>query len=250
VDAGSRILLTNTFRANRLALASSGLDDRVEAINRAGVAIARTAAAGRALVFGSIGPSGKLLFARQVTAEALHETFSQQAQALAAAGADGLVIETMGDLAEAEIALHASRATGLPVVACLVFDSGKDRDRTMTGVTPERAAAALSAAGADVIGANCGHGIAGYVEVCRRLHAATDRPIWIKPNAGLPQIDGDRIVYRTTPSEFARYVPALVEAGAHLIGGCCGTTPEFVQAVRLTIPAQPSAGPNPMVRRS
>ena len=137
----------------------------------------------------------------------------------------------MSDPAEASLAAAAAHATGLPVVACMTFDSGAKKDRTMMGATPEQAAEQLSAAGADVIGSNCGQGIAGMVEVCRRLHAATDRPIWIKANAGLPENVDGKTVYRQTPAEFAAYVPQLVEAGASVIGGCCGTTPEFIRAV-------------------
>ena len=101
----------------------------------------------------------------------------------------------------------------------------------MMGVTPEQAARDLSAVGAHVIGANCGQGIVGYVEICRRLHAATDRPIWIKPNAGLPEMVEGKAVYRVTPAEFASYVPALLGAGASFVGGCCGTTPDFIRAI-------------------
>ena len=137
----------------------------------------------------------------------------------------------MSDPAEASLAVAAAHATGLPVVACMTFDSGAKKDRTMMGATPEQAAEQLAAAGADVIGSNCGQGIAGMVEVCRRLHAATDRPIWIKANAGLPENVDGKTVYRQTPAEFAAYVPQLVEAGASFIGGCCGTTPEFIRAV-------------------
>lgn len=231
VEAGCRVILTNTFRANRLALEGSDLADQVEAINRAGVEISRRAAASRALVFASIGPSGKLLLTGQVSQDELHRVFAEQARALATAGADGLVVETMCDLEEARVALAAARETGLPVVVCLVFDSGKEKDRTMMGTTPEQVAEALAAAGADAIGANCGRGIADYVPVCRRLRVATDRPIWIKPNAGLPQVVDGQIVYRTTPAEFAGYGPALAEAGASFIGGCCGTGPAFLQAL-------------------
>jgi methionine synthase I (cobalamin-dependent) len=207
----------------------------VDEINTAaGVDISRRAAAGAALVFASIGPSGKLLLTGEVGEGELREAFAEQARALAAAGADALVIETMCDLNEAKVALAAARETGLPVVVCLVFDSGKDRDRTMMGTTPEQAAAALTAAGADVIGANCGQGVAGHVPVCRRLRAAQGkpaRPVWSKANAGLPQVVGEKVVYGTTPEEFAGYAPALREAGASFIGGCCGTTPEFIRAL-------------------
>jgi methionine synthase I (cobalamin-dependent) len=129
------------------------------------------------------------------------------------------------------LAIAAARETGLPVVASMTFDSGAKQDRTMMGTTPEQAAEQLTAAGADVIGSNCGHGIADIVEVCRRLHAATDRPIWIKANAGLPALVDGRASYRQTPAEFAAYVPQLIDAGASFIGGCCGTAPEFIRAV-------------------
>jgi methionine synthase I (cobalamin-dependent) len=231
VQAGSRVILTNTFGANRLRLAEAGCADKLEAINRRGVELSRQAAQGHAKVFASIGPTGKMLLTGEVNAADLTAVFTEQAQALASGGPDGLVIETMSDLEEARLAVEAARSTGLPVVACVVFDSGRDKDRTMMGQTPEQVAQGLSAAGADVVGSNCGQGIAGFVSICRRLHAATDRPIWIKPNAGLPELVEGRAVYRTTPEEFAAYLPALLEAGASFVGGCCGTTPEFIAAL-------------------
>jgi len=231
VEAGSRIVLTNTFRSNRVALARHGLADRVVEINRAGVEISRRAAGGRAYVFASIGPSGKLLMTGEVSEEELRAGFVEQVKALAEGGAHGLVVETMSDLAEAKLAVAAARETGLPIVACMAFDSGKDKDRTMTGATPEQAVAELTAVGADVIGANCGQGIEAYVPISRRLRAATDRPVWIKPNAGLPELVDGRVSYKTTPEEFARHAPSLVQAGAAFIGGCCGTNPEFIRAL-------------------
>ena len=149
VEAGSQIVLTNTFRANRLALQDYGLAEQARQINRAGGQISRRAAGTQARVFGSIGPSGKMLFAGEVTGEELQEAFTEQAEALAESGVDALVIETMSDLEEAKLALAAAQATGLPVVACMVFDTGKDKDRIMTGRTPEQVAEELTAAGAD-----------------------------------------------------------------------------------------------------
>ena len=132
----------------------------------------------------------------------------------------------MTDLTEAEAAVAAACRTGLPVVACMTFGLGARRDRTMMGTTPEEAAKALIAAGADAVGSNCGLGIAGFVDICRRLHeAAGDRPIWIKANAGLPELVDGQSVYRQTPDEFARLVSPLVEAGASFVGGCCGHQP-------------------------
>jgi len=237
VEAGSAIILTNTFRANRVALASHELARKVKELNRAGVEISRRAAGNRAHVFASIGPSGKLLMAEEVSEEELHSAFEEQANALAGGHPDALVIETMSDLAEATIALDAALATGLPVVVCMVFDSGKNQDRTLTGVTPERAAKELSERGADVIGANCGKGIDAFIDVCRRLRASTERPIWIKPNAGMPRLSGDSVVYDTTPEAFASPVPLLLEAGAAFVGGCCGTNPQFIRAMAQQLPS-------------
>ena len=231
VEAGSAIILTNTFRANRVALAGHELAAKVKELNRAGVEISRRAAGNQARVFASMGPSGKLLVAEEIGEHELHDAFVEQANALAEGRPDALVIETMSDLAEAGIALDAARATGLPVVVCMVFDSGKNQDRTLTGVTPERAAKELTERGADVIGANCGKGIDAFVDVCRRLRAGTDRPIWIKPNAGMPRLAGDSVVYDTTPEAFASHVPDLLEAGAAFIGGCCGTNSQFIRAM-------------------
>jgi 5-methyltetrahydrofolate--homocysteine methyltransferase len=231
VEAGSQIILTNTFGSNAVTLERYGLADRVEAINRAGVEISRRAAAGRAKVFASIGPSGVMLMMGDKTPDQLRMAFAVQAEALAQAGADGLVIETMSDPAEALLALEAAKATGLPVAVCMTFDSGKNRDRTMMGTTPEQAAEQLTAAGADVIGANCGAGPETYVQICRRLKSATDRPIWIKPNAGLPEVVNGQTIYRLSCDDFASYVPQLIDAGASFIGGCCGTTPEFIRAI-------------------
>lgn len=236
VEAGSHVIMTNTFGANRVRLAESGCAERAKEINEAGAQLSRQAAAGRALVFASIGPTGKMLMSGDVTEDELRIAFAEQAQALAAGGADGLVVETLADLDEARIAIIAAKATGLPVVASMVFDSGKDKDRTMMGTTPEQAAAGLIAAGADVIGANCGQGIAGFVKICERLKAAAGtHPIWIKANAGLPEMQDGKAVYATTAAQFASYIPALVKAGANLIGGCCGTAPEFIREVAITL---------------
>lgn len=235
IAAGSQVILTNTFGANRVRLVGHDLADRVAEIARRGVEISREAAGDRAWVFASLGPSGRMLLTGEVSAAELTAAFNEQAQALAAGGADALVIETMSDLEEAKLALVAAKATGLPVVVCMVFDAGQDKDRTPMGATPEQVARELTAAGADVIGANCGAGIERFVPVCRRLRAATDRPIWIKPNAGLPALEGGRVVYHTTPEDFARHAPELASAGASFLGGCCGTNPDFIRALRARL---------------
>lgn len=230
VEAGSRVILTNTFGSNRVRLAESGLGPRLRELNEAGARLSRAAAAGRAKVFASIGPCGKMLLTGEVTEDGLFETFREQAEALAAGGADALVVETMADIAEACIAVKAAKTTGLPVVGCLVFDTGREKDRTMMGKTPEQGARALTEAGADVVGANCGQGIAGFVKIARRMKTATDRPLWIKANAGLPEMVDGQVLYRTTAEEFASVVPELVALGVAFVGGCCGTSPEFIRA--------------------
>lgn len=232
VDAGSNVVLTNTFRANRLALEADGLADKVVEINRAGAEISLRAAAGKASVFASIGPSGKMILSGETTEDQLQEIFEEQANALAEAGVDAIVIETMADLVEAKIALAAAKQTGLPVISCMVFDSGKDLDRTMMGNTVEQVAKELTEAGADVIGANCGQGIVTYIEICKRYAAVTDVPLWIKPNAGVPQMEEGEVVYESSAEEFAESGKLLAQAGASFIGGCCGTGPDFIRALK------------------
>jgi 5-methyltetrahydrofolate--homocysteine methyltransferase len=232
VEAGSQIIITNTFGGTRFTLERHGLADQVAEVNRAGAAISKRAAGDKALVFASVGPSGKMLMMGDVTEEELFDAFSEQAQALAAGEADGLVIETMSDLEEAKIALSACKATGLPVVASMVYDAGANFDRTMMGTTVEQATTELTEAGADVIGSNCGQGIEGFVKLCANMKANTDRPIWIKGNAGLPEMVAGKAIYKTTPEEFTSFAQPLLDAGADFIGGCCGTSPDFIRALQ------------------
>ncbi|MFA6107445.1 MAG: homocysteine S-methyltransferase family protein [Candidatus Latescibacterota bacterium] len=239
VEAGSRVILSNTFGANRIALERHGLAARAAELARLGVRLSQQAATGRALVFASLGPSTRLLMAGEVEEAALRDAFREQAEALAEGGADAIVVETMTDLEEARLAVAAAHETGLPVVGCMVFDSGPERTRTIMGTTPAQAAAALEEAGAEVIGANCGQGIAGFVPVCELLRAATTKPIWVKANAGLPEVVGGEIRYRTTPAEFAAYGPSLTAAGAAFVGGCCGTDPAFIRALAAAVAASP-----------
>ena len=226
VEAGSQVVLTNTFRANAVAM-----EGELEAINRAGVEISKRAAAGRALVFASIGPTGRMLMAGEIGSEEARAAFDAQATALAAAGADALLVETMSDIEEARLAVAAAKSTGLPVIVSFAFDSGKNKDRTMMGATPEAVAAAMVEAGADAVGANCGVGVEHAATVCGRLRAACDLPIWIKPNAGLPKMEGTAVRYDTSAEFFASHYAALSAAGASFLGGCCGSTPDFIRAL-------------------
>jgi methionine synthase I (cobalamin-dependent) len=238
VNSGSQIILTNTFGASRLSLANFQLADKTVEINTAGVRISKEAASDRACVFASIGPTGKMLITGETTEEELQNVFEEQAGAQAMAGAEGIIIETMIDIKEAGIAASAAKQTGLPVIVSMVYDSGEEKDHTMMGNSPEEVVAEISNIGVDGIGANCGQGIEAFLPICRRLRQATDLPIWIKPNAGMPEAIDDEVIFRTTPQDFVRHVPALIEAGANFIGGCCGTNQDFVRAIRETISNQ------------
>jgi methionine synthase I (cobalamin-dependent) len=228
-EAGSQVILTNTFRANSVAMPDVSASD-LDVINRAAVAISRRAA-GRALVFASIGPTGKILLSGELTADQVSAAFAAQAASLAAAGADALLIETMSDIEEARLAVAAARPTGLPVIASFAFDSGKNKDRTLMGATPEAVAQAMAEAGASAVGANCGVGVEQSIPICQRLHSACNLPIWIKPNAGLPTMEGTTIRYNTSADFFASHYAALRNAGASFLGACCGSTPDFISTL-------------------
>lgn len=235
--AGAEVLTTNTFSANRLMLQRRRVSADAAGLNRRGAEIARSAAAefgadALPLVVGSIGPSGRILAVREADDVEIRANVAEQARALREGGVDALLFETYSELAELLPAVEAARdATGLPIIASLSFDSGPQRTRTMMGADAANCAAALTARGADLIGCNCGSGIADVLPAVVALRSNTDRPIWVKPNAGLPELEEGRLVYRRTPEEFAAIVPQLVEAGAGIIGGCCGTGPEHIRRI-------------------
>ena len=233
VQAGSDIILTNTFGSNRFLLAKHGAEDKVAELNRAGVRLSKDAAQKQnCRVFASVGPTGVMLMSGTVTPEELYAAFLEQVQAIAAEVPDGIVIETMSDPAEAVLAVKAAKTTGLPVAVTMVFDTGKNKDRTMMGTTPEQSVEQLTAAGADIIGANCGQGIDGFIPICQRMRAVTTMPLWMKANAGLPEIVDGKTVYNQTPEHFAESAKELLAAGANFIGGCCGTSPDYIRVLR------------------
>jgi methionine synthase I (cobalamin-dependent) len=230
VAAGAGAILTNTFGANRVVLANHGLAEQAAALSRAGAMISRAAAGTRAKVIASSGPSGKVLATEDISREELYACFAEQAQALAEGGADALLCETFAELAEAEIAVRAAVATGLPVIASMTYSAGKALDRTPFGTTPEQAAAALAAAGASAIGANCGLGSDQLLPLIPRLRAA-GLPVWIKPNAGAPTLVNGEVFYPTSPANFAAAARILASSGAAFVGGCCGTGPAHILAL-------------------
>ena len=238
VRAGAGVILTNTFRSNRFVLEHWKLGDRAAELAQNGAALSRKAAGDRAAVFASIGPTGKIVMMDEVPRERIYEAFAEQAAGCARGGADAIVCETFSELDELLLAVSAARErTHLPVVACMTFDSGPDRCSTMMGTTPEDLARAAVEAGAAAVGANCGGGPEHFVPVARRLRKTTALPIWLKPNAGLPLVRDGQTVFPMGPEAFARFVPEMIAAGANFIGGCCGTTPEHIRAVRAAIDA-------------
>lgn len=235
VAAGSDAIITNTFGCSLLTLKKIGQESRVHELNEAGVRLSKQAAGERVKVFASMGPTGYLLMMGEVTEEEMYESFRLQAEGMKAGGADGIVVETMCDLEEAALAIRAAKTTGLPVVGCMVFDSGENLDMTMMGVSVEQAAEGMLAAGADIVGSNCGRGIEGFLDVCRRLNAVSGEKVWIKANRGLPEVVNGETIYTQTPEQFASYIPELIKNGAGFVGGCCGTSPEIIQAVRAKV---------------
>ncbi len=239
VEAGSDAILTNTFGANRYVLDQHAAAGRTAELCEKGAALSRRAAGEAVRVFGSIGPTGKIVMMGEVRTEDLSAAFAEAAEALAWGGVDAIVLETFNELDEARIALRAARkATDVPVVVSMTFASGPDRTTTMMGNKPGDLAAMAGQEGAAGVGANCGCGPDNYVAVARLLREATDLPVWIKANAGLPEMVKGRTVFPMGPGAFAAAVPPLIEAGASLIGGCCGTTPDHVRAIRAAVDAR------------
>lgn len=234
VDAGSHVILTNTFNSNRIVLGRHGLEARVAELSKAGAEISKRAAAGKAYVFASIGPTGKMVSMDELSQEEVAEIIAEQAVALAAGGADAIVIETQTDIAEAEAGLQACmKACTIPIGLSFTFDSGKEGDRTMMGVSIEDAYAVAVDNGASFVGANCGAGIETFVKLADKFAACgKDLPIWIKGNAGMPTVDGQgKTIYKALPQVYADAVEPLLAAGARFIGGCCGSSPAHIKAM-------------------
>lgn len=241
LDAGAEILQTNTFGASSLKLADFGLEKQTEALNSRAVEIVKGVAAGRAIVSGSVGPSGKLLVPYGDTdPETLRQSYERQIRALVEAGVDVICIETMMDVGEASLVVEVSKNVSpkTPVMATMTFQATPRGFFTMMGQTIAEVAAALESAGADVIGSNCGNGIDRMIEITREFRASTRLPILIQSNAGIPETKGNRVVYPETPEYFSDRVEQMLAAGASIMGGCCGTTPVHIRAMRKVLDAR------------
>jgi 5-methyltetrahydrofolate--homocysteine methyltransferase len=237
-DAGSQIVETNTFGGTRLKLVEYEIGDRTRELNEKGARLARAAAPPAGYVAGSIGPTSRLpldyALDAGVTDEEYADTFREQATALAEGGVDLFAVETMMFPQECTAAIRACKAvTDLPVMATMFFqyEEMHDRDRTMWGESPAEVAKNLLAAGADVVGMNCGRGPDRAIVIIREMRAVTDAPLVAYPNAGLPVTTGDTVTYELGPEEMARDYPALLDAGCNIVGACCGSNPEHIRRI-------------------
>ncbi len=234
--AGSNVILTNTFGATAARLAHAGLEHDAAAVNRRAVELARRAMQGeRVWLAGSLGPSGQLLepFGTMTHAEAVAQ-FAAQAQALADGGVDLLIIETQFDLGEATAAFQGARSvTNLPIIVSFSFDMGAN---TMMGLGAAQVAQAATDMGADMVGVNCGRSLDENLSNLQEMRAATHLPLWMKPNAGLPRMtDDDVAIYDVTPEMMGDAAARWLAAGARIVGGCCGTSPQHLQAIAQTV---------------
>lgn len=238
VDAGAEIVETNTFGGSPLKLALSKVEGSVDELNRVAVTAARAGAADRAYVAASCGPCGKLLEPYGDTAPtAVYDSFLEQMTVLLDAGVDCVFVETMTDLTEATLAIRAAKdvAADVPVAAMMTFDRTPRGFFTIMGVSVAEAAAGLADAGADAVGSNCGNGIEHMIDIAREFRRRTELPLIIQPNAGLPHATDSGIVYDETPAFMADKARALLDLGVAVIGGCCGTTPDHIRAIRTMV---------------
>ena len=242
VDAGSDCITTNTFGGSRIMLERHDEGNRVAAINRAACEIAREAFGNkRSFVLGDIGPFGGLLEPYgDIPASRVEDAFGQQAEALVSGGVDAIIVETQTALEELGIGIRAAKAAGAPcVIGSMAFDKmlASDDVRTMMGTSPEQAAVFMVEEGADIIALNCGTGVdmALAADSVKLYRETCELPVMAQPNAGLPVVENMKVVYKETPDEMAEGVTGLLDAGARIIGGCCGSTPDHIQKFRKVL---------------
>lgn len=235
IAAGSDIVETDSFGGTSYKQKEFGLEGQVVEMNKAAAKLAKEAMGDKGYVAASVGPTGQIAYDEggNVTEEDLYNAFKEQVVALAEGGADALCLETMMSTVEAVQAVKAAKEnTNLPVICTFTFELGARGFRTMMGATPASACQAVAEAGADVVGANCGNGVANMIEITKEIRAALpDTPILIHANAGMPVFEDGKTVFKETPEDMAARVPELIAAGANIIGGCCGTTPDHISAM-------------------
>lgn len=239
VKAGTKILLAPTFTANRIKLSEYGLEDELEEMNRDLVAISKEAAGEKSYVAGDLTMTGRQLYPMgELHFEELVEVYKEQIRVLCDAGVDLFIVETMMSLQEARAAVIAAKeTTELPVMVSMTYEAD---GRTLYGTDPKTATVVLQSLGADVIGLNCSTGPEGMIEPVRQMAEVAYIPILAKPNAGLPELIDGNTVYQTEPEEFAKIGAKLVDAGANIIGGCCGTTPKHIAELKSVVEGKPA----------
>jgi 5-methyltetrahydrofolate--homocysteine methyltransferase len=238
IMAGADMIESNSFGANEIKLSHYGMGNQVAAINEAAAAISREAAGANHYVIASVGPTGKMLVNDDIDEKTLYRVFKDQIMALEKGGADAVCIETFADIDEARIAIQAAREnTGLEVICTFTFEKTLQAGfRTMMGVSPSQMTSALIEAGADIVGTNCGNGMEPMAAIVAEIRSASASiPILVHANAGKPSLVKGKDVFPESPSQMAASALKVVEAGANIVGGCCGTTPEHITAIAKAV---------------
>ena len=238
IESGADMIETNSFGGSKIKLNDYNLGNRTYELNKLAAEISREAAGVNNYVLGSVGPTGKFLIMGDVTEEELYESFKIQVEGLRDGGVDAICIETFYDVEEAIIAINAAKDNSeLEVITTFTFDKAVDGSyNTMMGVKPIEMAETLATAGVDIFGTNCGNGFEGMIEIVKEIRKAnSELPILVHANAGLPIEENGKVVYPDSPERMAELTPQLVQAGANIIGGCCGTSPEHIKAIRTVI---------------
>ena len=239
LEAGADMVETNSFGGNSLKLAHYGFADRSFEFNQAAAANSRKAA-GDKIVLGSVGPTGKILMMEEVTPEEVYDSFKVQVMGLEKGGADAIIIETFTDIDEARLAIRAAKEnTGCEVICTMTFGKTITGEyRSMMGISPTEMINELVPEGVDIIGTNCGNGIERMIDIVKEIRLAnSDIPVLVHANAGMPILEDGKTTFPESPIQTAKFVKSIIDAGANIIGGCCGTTPEHIREIAKEVAA-------------